>query len=210
MRWARGRSRHNGSPTDTQTDTQTRNPRQGVSNHCLMSWRRHCEEEVTIVTVLTVARAAFLKLKQKSRAPQRKPPVPRTDPKYRWVGHHTRITHPPIPYRWVTNRNQTISLKPHTHPSHKTGNMSGYEWTIVSFSALTALAFHFNFFSSSKVFEREPRPTKPYRHSPQTWNQRSTVPSSRLQLYVSIWMLMGHLSLQKHILTHHTRKHFVY
>ncbi len=29
-------------------------------------------------------------------------------------------------------------------------------------------------------------------------------------LYVSIWILMGHLSLQKHILTHHTRRHLVY
>ncbi len=40
--------------------------------------------------------------------------------------------------------------------------------------------------------------------------QKSAAPLPRLKLYVSIWMLMGCLSLQKHILTHHTRKHLVY
>jgi hypothetical protein len=42
------------------------------------------------------------------------------------------------------------------------------------------------------------------------WKQKSEVPWPGMKLYVSIYILMGHLSLQKHILTHHTLKHFVY
>jgi hypothetical protein len=43
-----------------------------------------------------------------------------------------------------------------------------------------------------------------------TLKARSAVPSPRLQLYVLHSILMGRLSLQEHILTHHTRKRLVY
>ncbi len=46
VRWASTRSRHDGSPTDTQADTKGRNPRQGTANHCLTSCRRRGGEEV--------------------------------------------------------------------------------------------------------------------------------------------------------------------
>jgi hypothetical protein len=39
------------------------------------------------------------------------------------------------------------------------------------------------------------------------WKQKSAVPSRRLQVYVLHSILMGHPSLQEHILTHHTHKH---
>ncbi len=39
---------------------------------------------------------------------------------------------------------------------------------------------------------------------------KSAAPSPRLQLYVLTLTLTGSLSLQEHILTHHTRKHLVY
>ncbi len=39
-------------PTDTQSDTQSRSPRQGTVDHCLTSRRRRYIEEVTIATVL--------------------------------------------------------------------------------------------------------------------------------------------------------------
>jgi hypothetical protein len=70
MRWVSARSRHDGSPTDTQTDTQSRIPPQGtgethVVKKTMCGGSGHCHG--------TVARDAFLKLKQKSEAPQRKP-----------------------------------------------------------------------------------------------------------------------------------------
>ncbi len=52
MRWASARSRDDDHPTDTQADTHSRSPRQGVVDHCLTSRRRRSIEEVDIVTVL--------------------------------------------------------------------------------------------------------------------------------------------------------------
>jgi hypothetical protein len=52
IRWVSTQSRHDGSPTDTQADTESRSPRQGAADHCLMSRRIRCAEEVVIVTVL--------------------------------------------------------------------------------------------------------------------------------------------------------------
>jgi hypothetical protein len=49
---ASARSRHDDNPTDTLGHTQNRNPRQGAADHCLMSERRRCSEEVAIATVL--------------------------------------------------------------------------------------------------------------------------------------------------------------
>jgi hypothetical protein len=51
------------------------------------------------------------------------------------------------------------------------------------------------------------------RCSPHNWKKKSVVPSLnslRMQLYVLTLTLTGHLSLQEHILTHHTRQHLVY
>jgi hypothetical protein len=45
-RWASTRSRHNGSPTDTQADTKSRSPRQGAADHCLTSRRRRGRQYV--------------------------------------------------------------------------------------------------------------------------------------------------------------------
>ncbi len=52
MRWASVRPRGDDRPTDTQTDTRSRNPLQDTTDHCLTSRRRRCAEEVVIVTVL--------------------------------------------------------------------------------------------------------------------------------------------------------------
>ncbi len=51
MRWASARSRHDGSPTDTQADTKSRTLHQGTVDHCLKSRRRHYEEGSGISTV---------------------------------------------------------------------------------------------------------------------------------------------------------------
>ncbi len=52
IRWTISRSRVDGHPIDTQSDTQNRNPHQGTDDLCLMSRRERCAEEVVIVTVL--------------------------------------------------------------------------------------------------------------------------------------------------------------
>jgi hypothetical protein len=52
MRWANARPRGDDLPTDTQVDMERPRSRQGAADHCLTSWRRHCVEEVAIVTVL--------------------------------------------------------------------------------------------------------------------------------------------------------------
>jgi hypothetical protein len=52
--------------------------------------------------------------------------------------------------------------------------------------------------------------TSAARHSPHSLNQGSATSLLRLQLYELILILMGLLSLQEHILTHHTRKLLVY
>jgi hypothetical protein len=52
--------------------------------------------------------------------------------------------------------------------------------------------------------------TSSVRCSRSPWKQKSAVPSPRLHLYVLHSILMGRLSLQEQILTHHTRKHLVY
>jgi hypothetical protein len=69
MRWSRTRPRHDGSPTDTQTDTENRSPRQVAADHCLMSRRRRC---AVLLRELHKARAkknknvlVFLTLKKK-------------------------------------------------------------------------------------------------------------------------------------------------
>ncbi len=71
IRWVSTRSRHDGKPTDTQTDTQPKDS---------SVWRRPLSHVVKKTLHWggdhwhgTVTRAAFLKLKQKSEAPQRKP-----------------------------------------------------------------------------------------------------------------------------------------
>jgi hypothetical protein len=52
--------------------------------------------------------------------------------------------------------------------------------------------------------------TSAARQSPRSLNQGSATSLLRLQLYELILTLMGRLSLQEHILTHHTRKLLVY
>jgi hypothetical protein len=64
IRWTSVWPRDDDRPTDTQTDIQSRNPRQGVVDHCLTSRRRLCTEEVLF-------RELNLKLKQKSEVPYR-------------------------------------------------------------------------------------------------------------------------------------------
>jgi hypothetical protein len=78
MRWASTRSRHDGRPTDTQVDTQSRSPHQGATDHCLMSRRRHCAEEMTIATVLL--RELHVDTKTKVGSTAAKAPAPRTHP----------------------------------------------------------------------------------------------------------------------------------
>jgi len=52
--------------------------------------------------------------------------------------------------------------------------------------------------------------TSAARRSPSSLKQGSATSLLRLQLYELILILMGRLSLQEHILTHHTRKLLVY
>ena len=52
--------------------------------------------------------------------------------------------------------------------------------------------------------------TSAARRSPHSSSLKWAAPSPRLQLYVLTLNLTGRLSLQEHILTHHTRKHLVY
>ena len=47
-------SRRDGSPTDTQTDMQSRSPRQGATDHRLKLWRKRFAEEVAFATVCYV------------------------------------------------------------------------------------------------------------------------------------------------------------
>ena len=51
MRWVSTRSRRDGSPTDTQANTQSqsRSPRQGAADHCLKLWRKRCAAGVAFM-----------------------------------------------------------------------------------------------------------------------------------------------------------------
>ncbi len=66
IRWSGTRSRHDGRSTDTHDgrSTESGRPRQGSADHCLMSRRRRCAEEVAMASghgTCTVARAAFFR-----------------------------------------------------------------------------------------------------------------------------------------------------
>ena len=92
-----------GIPTDTQVETKNRSPHQGASDHDLKSRRRHDGEEVAETTV------SFHDLyswnQNQSRKNHNESPDPTYQPKYRWVSHHTQITHPSITrMRWASAR----------------------------------------------------------------------------------------------------------
>jgi hypothetical protein len=97
MRWASARSRHDGSPTDTQTDTKNRTLVRAPPT--IVSSRQ--EEDVSLKEVtLTRYRCAncILETKTKVGSTTTKVPVPRTNP----------------------NINETPTApKSHTHPSHE-------------------------------------------------------------------------------------------
>jgi hypothetical protein len=126
----RVRSRHDGSPTHTQADTESRSPRQGVTDHCLMSRRRRYTEEVVIATVLlAVVRDVFLKLKQRSEAPQwksrthvstqismRRPPYPNHTPTHH-TNHVTKVMGEcVIQRRWPSHRHPNRHSNPKPSP----------------------------------------------------------------------------------------------
>ena len=107
-RWASARSRHNGSPTDTQGDTKSRSPHQGTADHSLTSHRRRCAEKWTKTQFFSASR--ILESKTKVGITVVKAPVPRTNP-------NTKET-PTAP-------------KPHTHPSHENDGRAYDPYTMV-------------------------------------------------------------------------------
>ena len=94
MRWASARSRHDGNPTDTQTDTKSRSPRQGDDDHC--SSRE--EDDVLKEVALPRYRCAncILETKTKVGSTAAKAPAPRTNPNINEAPTTPKShTHPP-------------------------------------------------------------------------------------------------------------------
>jgi hypothetical protein len=95
IRWSNTKSRRDGSPTDTQADTQSRSPRQDDSDRRFKLWRKRCAVEVTLVTVTLCELKSWNKIKS-----------PNIDGTSTTSKSHTH----PAP---------TITTsKSHTHPSH--------------------------------------------------------------------------------------------
>jgi hypothetical protein len=95
IRWGSARPRHDGSPTDTQADTPSRSPPQGIADHCLTSRRRRCAEKWSLSRYCCAN--CILETKTKVGSTAAKAPALRTNPKIGESPQRTQTTHPPIP-----------------------------------------------------------------------------------------------------------------